>query len=128
MSASMSLASRLIEKAIRPAIESLNCGQLGDAGLDVGEHHLQSVCYSSSGPSSQIEIVADLKCRTGDKALIKSEVAERATANAEVRGADCQIISIDVSASGEIGALLLRAFDVNGKARDALAEALSKIC
>lgn len=122
------LASRLVDKAIRPAVELLDCGGLGKAGLDVGDHHLESVCYSSSGPSSKIEIIADLKCKTGDSALIKSELGERVTATAEVRGSDCQILSIDISASGEVGALLIRAFDVNGKARAALAEALSHAC
>ncbi len=101
---------------------------LGLAGLDNGDHHLRSVCYSSTGATSQIEIIADLKCETSDKALIKSEIAERVTVTAEVRGSDCQVINIDISASGEIGGLILRAFDADGEARKALASALAGIC
>jgi hypothetical protein len=122
------LITRLIEKAIRPAIESLDCGELGKAGIDKSEHHLESVCYTSSGPSSQIEIVVDLKCKTGDNALFKTEATERVTAEAEVRGSDCQIEKIDFSAGGEVGKLLLRAFDANGKAREALQQALARAC
>ena len=33
-------ASRLLDKAIRPSIETLDCGSLGKAGLNVSDHHL----------------------------------------------------------------------------------------
>lgn len=121
-------ASRLLDKAIRPSIETLDCGSLGKAGLNVSDHHLLSICYTSAGPTSNIEIVADLKCKTSDQALIKAQIGDRVTARAEVRASDCQLLSVDVTAAGEIGKLLLDAFDVNGEARNALVQALSRLC
>lgn len=122
-------ASRLIDKAIRPAIENLDCGLLGRAGLDVRDHHLLSVCYTSSGPTSEIEIVADLKCKTSDHALIRlPPVGDKVAATAMVRASDCQILSVTMSTPGDVGQFLLRALDANGQARLALVQALSKLC
>ena len=122
------LASRLFAKALRPAVESLECSVLGKAGLDKAEHRLERVCYSSSGPESEIEIAANLKCRTGDGAFLKAQLSERVTARARVRGADCQIVHAGVDAAGEIGKLLIQAFDANGKVRRALEDALRQSC
>jgi hypothetical protein len=122
------LAGRLLAKAIRPAIEGLECRGISKVGLDRSEHRLESICYTSSGPQSRIEIASTLKCRTSDRALIKSEVSEHVTAFAVVRASDCQIVDLGVNTSGELGQLLLRAFDVPGKARDALQLALSQAC
>jgi hypothetical protein len=121
-------ASRLIDRAVRPEIESLDGGLVGRTGLDVRDHHLVSVCYTSTGPTSNIEIVADLKCKTSGDAFIKTEIGDRVTALAEVRASDCQLLNVDVTTSGEIGKLLLNSFNVNGKARDALVQALGRLC
>lgn len=122
------LASRLITKAVRPPIETLDCSALARAGLDRPDHHLRSVCYSSTGPQSTIEIVADLTCRTSDAALIRASVSDRLTAKATVTGSTCKIEHIDINAAGDLGSGLLRAFDVNGMARRSLQEALDKAC
>ena len=38
------LASRLITKALRSPIETLDCNAFARAGLDRPDHHLRSVC------------------------------------------------------------------------------------
>jgi hypothetical protein len=58
----------------------------------------------------------------------QSQIGDRVTARAEVRASDCQLLSVDVTSAGEMGKLLLNAFDVNGKARSALVQVLSRIC
>jgi hypothetical protein len=122
------LVSRLIATAVRPSIESLGCGQLGRAGLDYAEHRLESVCYLSSGSESTVNIVSNLKCKTSDAAFVKSQVSEEVSAFARVRGTDCQILALDIRAAGEIGKILLAAFDAEGAARKALQKALDKLC
>lgn len=122
------LAGRLITSAVRPAIEGLGCQDLGRAGLDKAQHRLGSVCYESSGPVSTVAMAAELSCRTGDGALIKASVSERISATAKVRASDCLVLGVELSASGDIGRILLRAFDVEGRARKALQDALAKVC
>jgi hypothetical protein len=122
------LIGRLITRALKPAVEGFSCGELGFAGLDVAEHRLESVCYTSEGASSQIQIVASLKCRTSDAAFIRSQVSDRLTARATMRGSDCQITDVHVDAESQLGRAFLRSFDVNGKARKALETALENAC
>lgn len=121
-------AGRLITGAVAPAIEGLKCEGIGKAGLDKPDHHLKSVCYTSHGATSDLEIVADLRCKTGDKVIIKASISDTVTAKAQVRGADCQLIDVDVQASGDLGRILLRAFNVSGIARTKLQGALDKLC
>jgi hypothetical protein len=80
------LADSLLSSYLRPAIQSLGCSELGRAGVNVAEHKLESLCYTSGGPTSSLEIIASLNCHTGDAALIKASVSERVTADAQVRG------------------------------------------
>jgi hypothetical protein len=63
----------------------------------VSDHDLVSVCYTSSGPTSNIEIVAELKCKTSDKAFIKTQISDRVTVRAGVRASDCQLKLMDKS-------------------------------
>ncbi|TPK85714.1 hypothetical protein FJ936_09250 [Mesorhizobium sp. B2-4-13] len=121
-------AGRLISSAVAPAIEGLKCENIGKAGLDKPDHHLQSVCYTSSGSTSNLEIVASLRCKTSDKAFVKVALSDTGTANAQVRGADCQLLEVNVQTSGEVGKILIRAFNVNGIVRTKLQEALDKFC
>jgi hypothetical protein len=122
------LVSRLLTKAIQPSIESLGCGALGRAGVDKAEHRLRSVCYSSSGANSNVEIIADLTCKTSDQALIRTQVSERVKAIAGVRAADCSILDLKIEPAGDIGKILISAFGVEGKARVALQNALRGTC
>ena len=122
------LAGRLLANAVRPAIESLGCGDLAKAGLDRSDHHLDSLCYSSSGPDSSVDITASLTCKTSDAALIKSHVSENVSGSARVRASDCQILELHLDASGEIGKIMIRAFDAEGAARRALQDALEHLC
>ena len=122
------LAGRLIASAVRPAIETLGCRDLGRAGIDRANHRLSSICYESSGSVSTVAMAAVLSCRTGDGAMIPASVSERVEATAKVRASDCLVLGVDVSASGGIGRILLRAFDAEGRARKALQDALAKVC
>jgi hypothetical protein len=79
-------AGRLLSNYLSPAIASLGCSALGRAGLDDADHQLESVCYTSSGQTSSVQIVASLHCHTSDAAFIKASVSERVTADATVRG------------------------------------------
>ena len=121
-------AGRLISRGVAPAVEGLGCEGIGRSGLDKADHHLKSVCYTSNGTTSHLEIVADMRCKTSDKAFIKASASDIVTAKAQVRGADCQLLNVDVQAKGEIGKIFLRAFDVNGIARTKLQAALDKLC
>jgi hypothetical protein len=121
-------AGRLLSTYLSPAIASLGCSALGRAGLDNANHKLESVCYTSSGPTSSVQIVASLHCHTSDAAFIKASVSERVTADATVRGSDCSVQGVTVRPSGDIGKVLSQAFDLDGRARTALQEGLDKIC
>ena len=120
--------SGVLSRAVAPAIEGLGCAGIGQAGLDQADHHLTSLCYESAGATSKVTMTASLTCKTSDAAFIRKSLSENLTAVAEVRGADCQILSLDVKASGAVGELLVKAFNVQGIARAKLQEALSKIC
>lgn len=122
------LADKLLSSYVGPAIKSLGCSELRRAGVDVPQHKLDSICYTSSGPTSSIKITASLNCRTSDAALIKTSVSEHVTAEAEVRGADCHVQNVQVRPSGEIGKILVQAFNVDGLARKALQDGLDKMC
>ncbi len=119
-------ASKLIRNQLSPVIEGMSCGPLGRSGLDVPEHELREVCYSSSGPESQFDITVGLKCRTGDKAFISAPVSETVSATAIVRGEDCQILSLDLRPSSKIGKVLAEA--LKKQAREALQSGLNEIC
>ncbi|RWF99696.1 hypothetical protein [Mesorhizobium sp.] len=121
-------ADRLVSKAVAPAIEGLKCEGIGKAGLDKPNHHLTSVCYTSSGPVSNLEIVADLQCKTSDKAVFKNSISATVTATVQVRGADCQLTDVNVKTSGALANFALQAFGVNGAARPRLQEALNRLC
>jgi len=122
------LAGKLLTAHLDPAIKSLGCSALGRAGLDNAEHKLESVCYTSTGPTSTVQIVAGLTCRTSDAAFIKTSLSERVTAEARVRGSDCLVEDVSVKPSGEIGKIFAQAFDLQGRARAALQDALAKVC
>jgi hypothetical protein len=122
------LADKLLSSFLGPAIKGLGCSELGKAGVDKADHKLESVCYTSSGPTSSVEIVASLHCHTGDQALIPVSISERVTADAQVRGADCSVQNVSVRPSGEIGKVLASALNANGRARNALQEGLNKLC
>lgn len=122
------LVSNLIAGALRPSIAGLSCGGLGKAGIDRAEHSLTNVCYTSSGLTSSVEITASLKCSNSPKALIRVTVAERVTARANVDGIACKVTSVEVTANGEIGKLLVEGLDAAGAARTALEKVLDGSC
>jgi hypothetical protein len=47
---------------------------------------------------------------------------------AEARGSDCTVIDVKVKPSGELGKALASMFNANGKASDALQQALTQAC
>ena len=122
------LADKLLASFLAPAISGLDCSVLKRAGVDQADHKLESVCYTSNGPTSSVQIVASLHCHTGDHAFIKFSTSDHVTAEAQVRGADCSVIDAHVTTSGEVGKVLAAALDANGRARVALQEGLNKLC
>jgi hypothetical protein len=122
------LADKLLSSFLDPAIKGLGCSELGKAGVDKADHKLESICYTSNGPTSSVEIVASLHCSTSDKALIPASVSERVTADAQVRGADCSVQNASVRPSGEIGKVLASALNADGRVRTALQDGLNKLC
>jgi hypothetical protein len=122
------LVGRLIASAVRPSIESLGCSALGKAGLDNAEHRLDSVCYVSSGPESTVSMMINLKCKTSDAAFVKAQVSENVSASARVRASDCQIVDVRLEAAGEVGKILIQAFNGEGAARKSLQGLLDKFC
>jgi hypothetical protein len=122
------LVSRLLLKHLKNPIENAERGPLGMAGLDKRDHHLESVCYSSNGPVSSVIMVVSLTCKTSDRALIKASVSEKITGTLQITGADCKVSNVNLGAAGEIGKVLLNVFNAQGKARDALQNALTNAC
>ncbi|RWG00452.1 hypothetical protein [Mesorhizobium sp.] len=119
---------RLVSSAIAPEIEKLKCEGIDKAGLDKPAHQLSRVCYTSNGPTSELEIVADLTCKTSDKAMFKSQISETVTATAQVNGADCKITAFNIQTKGALAQLLLGAFKADAIGRTKLQEALAKLC
>ncbi|MGX5830881.1 hypothetical protein [Mesorhizobium sp. 43Arga] len=119
---------RLVSSAIAPEIEKLKCEGISKAGLDKPAHHLNSVCYTSNGPTSELEIIADLTCKTSDKAVFKSQISETVKAKAQVNGVDCKITNFKIETSGALAQLLLGAFKADAIGRTKLQEALDKVC
>lgn len=122
------LVGRLLTKAIAPVIAEIDCGVIAKAGLNRREHRLDSICYTSEGPTSRLQLAATLRCKTSDSAFIKASISDRLTATATFRGADCAVVGLDISASGEIGSAALRLLNVERKARDALQREAAKAC
>lgn len=122
------LAGKLLSAYLAPAIASLGCSALARGGVDVANHKLESVCYNSAGPTSTVEVNASLQCRTSDAAFIKFQTSDHVKAIATVRGADCRVMDVRIIPSGEVGKVLVRGFGVEGRARAALQEGLTKIC
>ncbi|NEK35627.1 hypothetical protein [Rhizobium leguminosarum] len=122
------LVSNLITNAVRPAIKTLGCGDLARAGMDVADHALTEVCYSSNATTSTIDMTAQLHCSTGSGAFISASVSETITAHATINGGSCQVTDVRVNASGELGELALSSLNAEGAARTALQDAMDKVC
>ena len=127
------LVGTIITKHLGPAIEQAD---FPIPGMDKPGHKLVGVCYESAGPTSKIKIDTALNCHAsgesvtskltgGDKALSKTE---NVSVEAEARGADCQLLNVEVKPSGELAKLAASWFDANGKARQALEQGLAEVC
>lgn len=130
------LVDNLIIAKLRPVIAELDCSVLNKAGLDKKDHKLAGVCYQSTGATSEIRIDTQLRCHSSDQSVpgrllggsSVPSASEDVTAEAKVRGSDCFVIEVVVKPSGELGKLLAKLFDANGKAREALQQALTQAC
>lgn len=128
--------SGVLFRHLAPAVADADCSVLGRAGLDKKDHHLVSVCYESSGPTSHIRIDTQLRCHASDESVMSHlfgrrntpSISENVSAEAEVRGQDCHLNYVKVKPSGEISKILVAVFDANGKARKALQDGLNEIC
>jgi len=69
------LAGKLLATFVAPAIASLGCSELGRAGVDKSDHKLESVCYSSGGPTSSVQVVASLRCHTAPMAPCRARAS-----------------------------------------------------
>lgn len=127
------LVGTIISRHLGPVIESADCPL---PGLDKKGHKLVGVCYDSAGPTSNIRIDTLLNCHASDESVISHvfgsknapSASENVTVEAEARGADCQLLSVDVQPSGELGKVIAAMFDANGKARQALEQGLTEVC
>lgn len=130
------LIGSIITKHLGPVIENADCPVAKDAGLDKKGHRLAGVCYKSKGPTSQIKIDTQLNCHGSDESVVSKllgaknapSISENVTVLAEARGADCQLLSVEVKPSGELGKILAAMFDADGKARKALEQGLAEVC
>jgi hypothetical protein len=127
------LVDTVISRHLGPVIETADCPL---PGLDKKGHRLVGVCYESAGPTSHIRIDAQLNCHASGESVASKlfggknapSASENVTIEAEARGADCQVLSVDVKPSGELGKVLAAMFDANGKARQALQQGLVDVC
>jgi len=122
------LVGKLIAGAVGPSIQALGCSELGKAGLGKADHRLERVCYEYLGAESRVSMTVALTCMTSDSAFIKASISDTMTASARVSASDCQILDLRVDAAGDIGRILLAAFDAEGAARKALQKALDGMC
>lgn len=130
------LMDNLITAKLKPVIEGLDCLMVKNLGVDKPDHKLAGVCYQSTGATSQIRIDTQLHCQGSDKSVVSQvmgkhnipSVSENVTVEAEARGSDCSVTDVKVKPSGELGKALASLFDANGKARDALQQALTQAC
>jgi hypothetical protein len=127
------LVDTIIAKHLGPVIENADCPL---NGLDKKGHRLVGVCYESAGATSHIDIDTQLNCHASDESVVSHllgskstpSVSENVTVEAEVRGADCQLVSVDVKPSGELGKMIAAMFDAKGEARKALERGLAEMC
>lgn len=130
------LVGNLIKAKLRPVVEGLDCAVVKKLGVDNKDHKLVGVCYESTGPASQIRIDTQLHCHGSGESVVGKllgggnapSVSENLTVEAEARGSDCQVTRVSVRPSGELGKALAVLFDANGKAREALQDALTQAC
>jgi hypothetical protein len=132
-SACDALIGTIITKQLGPAIEQADCPI---PGLDKPGHKLVGVCYESAGATSKIKIDTALNCHASGESVISKltggdnapSKTENVSVEAEARGSDCQLLSVDVKPSGELAKLAASWFDANGKARQALQQGLADVC
>ena len=130
------LVGSLISAKLRPVVEDLDCAVVKNLGVDKKDHKLAGVCYQSTGPTSQIKIDTQLHCFGSGESVVGKllggnnapSVSENLTVEAEARGSDCQVTSVSVKPSGELGKALAALFDADGKARKALQDVLTQAC
>jgi len=122
------LASKLFRKPIQRALDKLDCSLLGKAGIDNSSHRLNSLCYSSNGQQSKIDLDVTLSCKTGKSALFKVSLSETVHGTVEIDGANCRASGLVITSSGEFGRTLLQQFDVQGLAFKALQAKLDEAC
>ncbi len=132
-SACDALIGTIITKQLGPAIEKADCPI---PGLDKPGHKLVGVCYESAGATSKIKIDTALNCHASGESVVSKLVGgdnaasktENVSVEAEARGSDCQLLSVEVKPSGELAKLAASWFDANGQARQALERGLADVC
>lgn len=132
-SACDALIGTIITKQLGPAIEKADCPI---PGLDKPGHKLVGVCYESAGATSKIKIDTALNCHASGESVISKltggdnapSKTENVSVEAEARGSDCELLSVEVKPSGELAKLAASWFDANGKARQALQQGLADVC
>ena len=132
-SACDALIGTIITKQLGPAIENADCPI---PGLDKPGHKLVGVCYESAGPTSKIKIDTALDCHASGESVISKltggdnapSKTENVSVEAEARGSNCELLSVEVKPSGELAKLAASWFDANGKARQALQQGLADVC
>ena len=130
------LVDNLITAKLKPVIEGLDCAVVKKLDVDKPDHKLVGVCYESTGATSHIRIDTTLHCYASDESVAshlmgsknKPSVSENVTAEADARGSDCKVTDVKVKPSGALGKVLASWFDVDGKARKALQDALTQAC
>jgi hypothetical protein len=120
------LASKVLSAHLGPAVRSLGCPISGGVNL-YADHKLESICYTSKGRMSSIEIIATLTCRSKNDSVLQMSVSDQVAVHAQIR--DCSTIGIiDVRTSGVIGSVLIEALEEKGRAREAIQAGLDKLC
>jgi hypothetical protein len=127
------LVGKIIETKLAPEVANADCPI---KGLDKKGHKLKGVCYESTGAQSSITVDANLNCHASSESVVgklfgkksRPSASENLKVEAVARGSDCQLESVKVKPSGEIGKLFAHLFDANGRARKALQQGLDEAC
>ncbi|MGY4298847.1 Tfp pilus assembly protein PilX [Bradyrhizobium sp. i1.4.4] len=130
------LISNAIKTYASPAFADLDCNVLGQAGLDKKGHTINNVCYESSGPMSHVRVDTTLNCHASDESVVSKllgskngpSFSENVSVDADIKGADCTVLNLKVSVSGEVGKAIAALFGADEKGGKALGDFLKQVC
>lgn len=139
-SACSSVLNSVVYNAVKPVIESQDvCNGLKTKkrilfknvtiGIDKTKKvSLESFDYCAGTTTSQLKAKISVTCKTSSSALIKVQISEDISLNAQIDNQSCKIISFDASPHGEIGKLIAKNSGFKKDVKKSLQKNLNTLC